>query len=324
MPTLNALPDDVVARFRADVERLTGDDGAARFGIAVSGGPDSMAALLLANAAFPGRVEAATVDHGLRAASADEADHVAMICGTLNIAHQTCRAAVPRRGNVSANARAARYAALEEWRASRGLGWIVTAHHADDQLETVIMRLNRASGVGGLAGIRARSGSVVRPLLSWRRAELAAIPQAMGVATINDPSNTDDRYDRARLRKALAGADWLDPLAIVQSAANLADADDGLEWAVSRWRATASGPKRALLVEQMAALPWELRRRALIDCIVAVDPTAAPRNSALERLDRALASGKTMTLGKVICYPDGQNLRFELAPPRRIIAPPAD
>src|SRR3546814_1335780 len=74
-------------------------------------------------------------------------------------------------GSLQAAARAERYRLLEQWRESHALDHVVTAHHADDQLETMIMRLNRSSGVGGLAGVRARNGTVLRPLLSWRQEE---------------------------------------------------------------------------------------------------------------------------------------------------------
>src|SRR3546814_6847035 len=88
---------------------------------------------------------------------------------------------------------------------------IVTAHHADDQLETMIMRLNRSSGVGGLAGIRARNGTVLRPLLSWRRDDLTALALDADLPLVEDPSNSDIRFDRARLRSALKSQQILDP-----------------------------------------------------------------------------------------------------------------
>jgi tRNA(Ile)-lysidine synthase len=143
--------------------------------VAVSGGPDSLALLLLAHAAMPGLVEAATVDHGLRSESADEAAFVAEICGKLGVPHATLKVTVGA-GNLQAEARAARYAALAGWMAERGLAALATAHHADDQAETLILRLNRGSGVAGLAGVRARGlvpGTrlpLLRPLLGWRRA----------------------------------------------------------------------------------------------------------------------------------------------------------
>ena len=258
--------------------------------------------LLLAYAAFPGRVQAATCDHRLRTESAEEARFVAALCAERGIPHAILTLDLPVGGNVSNNARTARYAALEDWRAGRGLAHILTAHHADDQLETVIMRLNRGAGVGGLAGIRAVNGHVVRPLLGWRRSELAAIVADAGIAPVDDPSNRDDRYDRARLRKALADADWLDPLAVTRSAAACAEADDALDGLDDR----------------------ELVRRRVLAELRTVEPDLAPRGSQLDALIADLEAGRTTTLGNVLCS-GGETWTFAPAPPRRAVAakPPA-
>lgn len=284
-----------VERFRNDVAALAKSAG--RLGLAVSGGPDSVAMLLLAHAAFPDRIEAATCDHGLRAESAAEARFVARLCAERGIPHATLTLDLPNTGNVSNNARTARYAALETWRVERRLGHILTAHHADDQLETVIMRLNRSAGVGGLAGIRAVNGHVIRPLLGWRRSELAKVVNAAGITAVDDPSNRDDRYDRARLRKALAEADWLDPLAVARSAAACAEADDALNGLDDR----------------------ELTRRRVLAELRIVQPDLTPRGEQLDALIEDLRAGQTKTLGKVLCT-GGENWTFTPAPPRRAVA----
>src|SRR5687767_7704882 len=92
-----APPPDLVSRFRSDLEAVAGPDPGP-FAVAVSGGPDSLALLLLAHAALPGRVEAATVDHGLRAESAAEAEAVARYCGKLGVPHHILRALVAPAG----------------------------------------------------------------------------------------------------------------------------------------------------------------------------------------------------------------------------------
>jgi tRNA(Ile)-lysidine synthase len=230
-----------VERFKAELDRLWPERG--RLALAVSGGPDSLAMLLLAEAAIPGQFEVATVDHGLRAESAGECATVAALCADRNIPCEVLPVEVGE-GNIQDRARTARYAALADWAGERGLTGIATAHHADDQAETLLMRLNRGSGLAGLAGVREQgmalgvehSVPIIRPLLRFRRAELAEIVEQAGLVAAQDPSNEDERYDRARIRKALADNDWLDPLALSASAAHLAEANDVVEWsALQTW-----------------------------------------------------------------------------------------
>lgn len=222
------LPPETVNRFRADLERL--HDPAERLGVAVSGGPDSLALLLLAHAALGNHVFAATVDHGLRAESAAETRFVADLCAKLGVRCEILTVKVAE-GNLQAAARDARYDALWAWAERRALGSFATAHHADDQAETVMMRLNRGSGVAGLAGIRGsvrRPGSevsLIRPLLSWRKRELERVVEEAGIAPVRDPSNAEDRFDRVRMRAELLDADWIDPVAVSRSACHLAEAD---------------------------------------------------------------------------------------------------
>src|SRR3954463_13051089 len=103
-----------IERFRRDLDALAGTEGP--LALAVSGGPDSLALLLLAAAAKPGAVHAATVDHGLRPESAAEAAMVASLCAALGVRHETLRVAVTPDGEgLQAAARKARYAALAEW-----------------------------------------------------------------------------------------------------------------------------------------------------------------------------------------------------------------
>ncbi len=312
-----SAPADAVSRFDRDVAALIGTDDGHRFGLAVSGGPDSIAMLLLAESAFPGRIAAATVEHGLREAGRAEAMFVARLCKARGIAHRILPLVGLRPGNVSAAARDARYEALGEWAAHAGLDWLLTAHHADDQLETMIMRLNRASGVGGLAGVRPRRGRVVRPLLGWRRDELHAVVTRSGVTAIEDPSNRDDRYDRARLRKALADAAWLDPVAAASSASALADADDALNWMTDALRTARFRQHPDCWSYDATGLPPELARRALIDCIVLIDPEYRPRGAVVQRLLARLATGRTATVGALVCTGAAGSWTFRIAPPRR-------
>ncbi len=292
--------------------------------VAVSGGADSLALLLLARASFPGRIRAATVDHGLRAESAGEAEHVAGICRTLACPHDILRVIVPAGGEgLQGEARRARYRALAGWMAGLDIRALLTGHHADDQAETLLMRLMRGSGVSGLAGIRARPGLpgaddgavLLRPLLGWRRSELAAIVGEAGFEPVDDPSNSDLAFDRVRIRHRLAETPWLDPLALARSAGALASADEALE-ALARQlaeeRIEARGDSILLRPE---GVPNAILRRLVVRCLRLLSPDAEPRGDQLSALIATLEAGATATLAGVKCA-GGATFRFEPAPPR--------
>lgn len=313
-----ASAPDLASRFTTDLAALWRGEG--RLGLAVSGGPDSLALLLLAHAALPGRVAAATVDHGLRAESAAEAAFVGQICSELEVPHVALRVAVEP-GNVQAQARAARYAALAGWMESEGLEALATAHHADDQAETLLARLNRGSGVAGLAGVRARAlvpGTglpLIRPLLGWRRSDLADVVERAGIAAVQDPSNTDDRFDRARIRKALAETDWLDVPALALSAANLADADAALEWAAQReWDEAVVKAPMGLTYRPKA--PRAVALRVLARIVTELDGEA-PRGSAVARLFESLLARQPASIGGLVARVMPEGWSFTKAPVRR-------
>lgn len=237
-------PPDLAKRFGDDLARVWPEksSGETCLGVAVSGGPDSLALLLLAAEALRGRIAAATVDHGLRPESAAEAAMVAQLCARRGIPHAVLPVELSV-GNMQAEARVARYTSLVRWAVQNGITTVATAHHADDQAETLLMRLNRGSGLAGLAGIRPRmtvAGSdpvaIVRPLLGWRKAELEAVCAAAGVPPARDPSNGDERFDRVAMRQLLAANPVFDATALARSAAHLTDAEEALgEWLALRW-----------------------------------------------------------------------------------------
>src|SRR5689334_14701970 len=139
-----------VERFSRDLNALIAPEE--RIGIAVSGGPDSLALLLLAAAARRGKVEAATVDHALRPESRGEAEDVAALCRGLGVPHSILTASWRKKPEsaIQQRAREARYGLLGDWAKARNLRAILTGHHLDDQAETLIMRLMRGAGVRGL------------------------------------------------------------------------------------------------------------------------------------------------------------------------------
>ncbi len=294
-----------------------------RLALAVSGGPDSLALLLLANAAFPGAVIAATVDHGLRPEAAEEAAFVHRLCGELGVPHDVLAGAMPE-GNLQEQARALRYALLAGWAGGRA-AWLATGHQQDDVAETFLMRARRGAGVGGLAAMAAARplGPVVlvRPLLGWSRAALEAIVAAAGIEPVRDPSNADPRFDRARIRALLAGSEELPPERLALAARNLRDAEDALAWAAAReWQARAVVEGESVRLDP-AGLPRELRRRLAGRAVATVRAAhglgAEWREAGLDGLLAALDAGDTGTIAEVLARSKKGIWRFELAPARR-------
>ncbi len=337
LPNANeVIAADQIARFRRDLEaamrRPFGPDD--RLALAVSGGPDSMAMLALGSAAFPGRTIAATVDHGLRPEGAAEAAMVARYCAAHDIPHATLALAGPiGPANIQAAARDARYLVLRDWAVQGGATMLATAHHADDQAETFLMRAARGAGLSGLAAIRPvqdLGGGVmlVRPLLGWRCAELRAVAEAEGLPFVDDPSNASDRFDRTRFRSLLRDNAWLDAEQIARSAGCLAEADHDLR-ALEAWlwdSRSVQGDDDEQGGEQqvdVTALPREVRRRLARIAIsrvresLAIDSPKWSSAANVEALLDALEGGRAATQAGVMASPKGDIWRFREAPPRR-------
>jgi tRNA(Ile)-lysidine synthase len=303
--------------FAATLDRLVPDG---RCGLAVSGGPDSLALLLLAAAARPGQVEAASVDHGLRPDSASEAAMVAEVCRGLGVPHAVLAVHVAEGSSLQAQAREARYAALGRWARERGLAAVATAHHVDDQAETLLLRLARGSGVAGLAGVREqrllRQGvALVRPLLAWRKAELVSLVEAAGLRAVDDPANRDPRHDRSRIRALLEGGDRLDPVRLTRSAAALAEAEAALAWSAERLGAERLRPDGEGLALEAGDLPAEYQRRLLRDGLARLG-TLNSRGPDVTHALEVLRRGGRCTLGGVTLA-GGPVWRLAPAPPRR-------
>lgn len=323
---LDKLPPKAVERFTAELARIA--PPGQKIGLGVSGGPDSMALLLLAAAARPGEIEAATVDHGLRDGSAEEAAMVARTCAQLGIPHRTLTVEWEEKPKtrIQEQARVRRYAALAQWAREQGIKVLATGHHANDQAETLIMRLRRGAGLTGLAGMRhsvrvpGSDEALVRPLLGWRRETLEKLCQAAGITTARDPSNEDEKFERVRIRKALGDASsWLGPRAISASASHLADADAALNWAASREWFRVAKVEDDKIILAVKELPRELRRRLLSRAInmLASEGRGVPiRGRQSDRLMFALNQGKKVTLKGVMCS-GGEEWIFAKAPQRK-------
>jgi tRNA(Ile)-lysidine synthase len=314
------LLDIAASRFAASLESLTGCSVRdIKLGLAVSGGPDSMAMLILTQQVLGSAFQAATVDHKLRREAADEAAFVAAYCTAHSIAHQTLIVETPITGNIQSRARTARYALLNTWASETGCDWVATAHHADDQLETLLMRIARGAGISGLSAIRPRNGKVIRPMLGFTKAELEAICEAAAVSPCLDPSNANNDFDRVRMRRWLARSDApFEPLAALRSATALAQSDEALEWMAERLAAehlTSPDPSTIIIVP--TAIPAELQRRLLLRAIASLEPGLSPRGTAVDRALDALRNGEKTMIGDWLCA-GGSTWTISPAPPRRI------
>ncbi len=328
----------LTARAGSSFDRLFPRD--ARILAALSGGPDSMALLALladwAKTRPAVRLFAATVDHGLRPEAAEEARLCAHAANALGVPHQTLiwRGDKPRSG-VQEAARNARYALLvAEARRVRATH-LATAHHADDQAETILMRLAAGSGLGGLAGMREttdRDGvALVRPLLGFRKSELQAFCAASGLATVDDRSNADPQFGRARIRRMLPllAAEGLSAARLIRLGRRAASADDALTMvAAERLEAaihSRAGSTLRLDWRRIAQSPAEIRLRVLGQAMdIVATGGNPPQLEGLERLlaelDTAFAAGRRIrrTLaGRMASLTAEGVMTVAPAPPRR-------
>lgn len=288
-------------------------------GLAVSGGPDSLALLLMAHATMPGEFKAVTVDHGLRPESLEEAHYVASLCVDLGVPHEILTLSLASGSALQERARAARYGALGEWAARNGLAAIATAHHADDQAETLMMRLSRGAGVRGLAAMREIASvpgrpdcRLLRPLLGWRRRDLAQIVADARIEPLLDPSNQDHRFERVRIRTLLSGMEEIDPLSIAASARHLAEADAAIDWAAEQCLA-AVRVSGGVSCWDHRGVPRVVALRVLERILVDIGGVH-PRGNALARWYDRLATGEIATLAGVRGDGRKPEWRFAAAP----------
>jgi tRNA(Ile)-lysidine synthase len=321
----------------ADIDALFAPFGRARaLLIAVSGGPDSTALLLMAaewaKRRGKTRIEAATIDHALRPESADEAKAVATLCARLGVSHRILqwKGAKPAT-RLQERAREARYRLLVDHAKAIGADALMTAHHADDQAETVLFRLLRGSGVAGLRGMdlmTARDGmTIARPLMSLRKRDLVAFANARGAPFIDDPSNTDPRFARTRLRALLVrlGEEGLDAQALDRLARRARETEEALAHLAAEVEAHL-GSEGALDARALFAAPIAIARRILAQRIASAGGRDASR-IGLEKIE-ALALSLSEALkerrayganvgGAVVRLTAKGRLSFAPEPPRK-------
>jgi tRNA(Ile)-lysidine synthase len=308
-----------------------------RLALAVSGGSDSTALMHLAarwcvlrNRPL-GDITVLTVDHGLRAGSAGEAEAVQSAACALGFAAAVLNwdGAKPRAGLMAA-AREARYRLMADHMRRAGIDTLVTAHTEDDQAETFLLRLARGSGVDGLSAMRPETeiagAIVVRPLLRVSRARLRAYLRSIGASWIEDPGNDSMLFERVRMRRALRLLRdvGVTPSAIARTAGRLTRASDTLE----RLAADAAGriarfdPAGFAVVDRAAfsALPADVRLRLLSLVLAAAGGSGRPpRLSRVEKLDSSLAgmSRRRVTLGGCLIEARPEDLRVYREPGRQ-------
>lgn len=295
--------------------------------LAVSGGSDSTALLILAarwarglkkRLKHPPKLAAVTIDHALRPESRREATAVKRLARRLGIPHRTLRwrGRKPKTGLQEA-ARNARYQLLAKEAVRTGCEHILTAHTLDDQAETVLFRLARGSGLTGLAGmahaapIPAGGGAavfLVRPLLRVSKARLVATLRAAGIAYSEDPSNFDPHFTRTRLRALLPdlAREGLDARSLARLSLRMRRAEATIEFAVAAARAA------------LAPGVWRERGPIVLETLRFSD---LPAEVALRLLGRAVAHAGNegpVELGKLELLYDV--LRNARAPLRRTLA----
>jgi tRNA(Ile)-lysidine synthase len=342
VPTADAAVGDeeLSALFRG-LEDLPG------FVVAASGGPDSTALLLLAarwakRLKKPPRLLAVTIDHGLRAEAKAEAAAVKRLARQLGVPHRTLRwqGKKPASGLQEA-ARRARYGLLAQAAARARLAHVLTAHTLDDQAETVLFRLARGSGLAGLGGMapvsllpgigRGDRIFLVRPLLGLPKTRLIATLRKAGFAYNEDPSNSDPRFTRARLRGVMPALarEGLDAHGLSRLAARMRRAEAALEFAVAAAHAALAPPpwpeRGPIAFERarFADLPAEVALRLLGRAVAHVGDEGPVELGKLEALHEALRltpGALRRTLAGALVTLDAGRLRVERAPARRSAA----
>jgi tRNA(Ile)-lysidine synthase len=311
--------------------------------LAVSGGPDSTALMWLAARWRKGlkagpKLVAVTVDHGLRKEAQQEALAVARLARKLGVSHRTLRwtGRKPQTG-VQQAARLARYRLLGEVARAAGARHVITAHTLDDQAETVLIRLTRGSGVGGLAAMARlapspadRDITLVRPLLDVSKARLVATLRKARIGFADDPSNRNPDFTRVRMRSALPALEreGLGAGRLALLARRVRRAEIALEVAVDEaaaglWpRIRAEGEAIEMPLGGYAGLPAEVALRLLGRAIAETGNEGPVELGKLEALHAGLAACPDTvrfrrTLAGAVVTRSDSRLTVERAPPRR-------
>jgi tRNA(Ile)-lysidine synthase len=287
----------LIAQVRRTIEARALIPRGARVLCACSGGPDSAALLFVLARLAPElsfELEAASVDHGLRASAASDVAIAAQQAAAVGVQFHALRVDVERRPSLQAQARAARYEALLQLAAARKAVRVAVGHTRDDQAETVLLRLIRGTGLSGLSAIDpAREDGVIRPLIDCDRQEVHRLAREQFQSIAVDASNADERFERVRIRTHLMPLLLSENPQIARHLSALADeARDyraPLELAARTLldAACADLPPRTLRAAALAERPALLRRAALRTWLQEHGATPVSR-AHVEELDHAL------------------------------------
>lgn len=311
----------------------------ARLGLAVSGGPDSLALMLLAHrfaarTAGLGRFIVYSVDHGLRPEAASEVAFVVREAERLGFEARALRweGRKPATG-IQEAARLARYRLIARAMAEDGAQALLTAHHMGDQAETVLMRLAHGSGLEGLRGMdycsKVGDIEIIRPLLKIDPDQLRAVVDGAGLVPVADPSNADIDYERVRWRQAMPmlASLGLDAKRLGKFAERMGDADRALESLAGRALADVGGrvpPGSSIAIDRrlLVALPRAVAVRVVRKALAEVGGRQKPHAlAAVETLtDRLLQERVRTTLHGCIIATDGATIGIEREPGRAAAA----
>lgn len=288
----------IVARVRRTITERALVDRGMHVLAACSGGADSGAMLFALARLAPEMgfaLQAASLDHGLRPTAVRDVEIARTQAQAAGVPFHALAVSVASGASLQARAREARYAALFACAKDIGAERVAVAHTRDDQAETVVMRVLRGAGIGGLGGIAPRrADGVVRPLIDCARAEVLAFARRHCPAIAEDQSNADARFERVRVRERIVPALAAEDPAVIDHLADLAD--DAREL----WDALAPGARDLLergledsvtiRVSTLREAPAAVRRVALRIWVREVTGTPLGR-AALDQIDHGLSRG---------------------------------
>ncbi|PIR33791.1 MAG: tRNA lysidine(34) synthetase TilS [Alphaproteobacteria bacterium CG11_big_fil_rev_8_21_14_0_20_44_7] len=283
----------------------------AKLACACSGGVDSMALAYLAAKSYD--VTALIIDHGIREESAEEAHKSAEILSDLGITSHIITIDKEFGSNLQAEARKLRYQLMTDYCKAHNITHLATAHHADDNAETVLLKLARGSGVDGLSGIRAQTEingiQIIRPLLPITKSRLISTLEEVNISWMEDASNHTDKYARNKLRMALAGLEDAELITsrINDMAENMRRVRDYLEMQTEQAYAECveEGDNHLILDrDKFNSLHDEIAFRLLITLIDKLaKPEYRPRFEKLKKLRSSILNGEKKTLANLIFTP---------------------